>query len=404
MQFPFFIAKKYFFSRKKKSFINFISIISMLGLTLGLTAIIVILSVFNGLEDLNRQVFKSFDPDIEITLKNQKYFQKDLSVLQEINKITGVSFSSVMLEDKALAKGEDAQMIVVIRGVDSTFQKYSPLKKHLLEGQLRTNSEGRPFAVVGRGVAEILGIGVEDFLNPLTLLFPKNQKLNMLNPEENIEQLSTDISGIFELEQQFDNYIYMPYAQVEQLSGNFDKITAIEITLKPEANIENTKDALENLLGKNFVIKDRDQQNAALFRAIKVEKLFIFIGLLFIAAVVSFNIFCGLSMLVLDKKDDIFSLSAMGASPADIKSIFMWVGFIIGFIACVIGLALGLGICFIQLKYGIVGLDMQYAIVDAYPVKINILDIVLSVLGILLLSLLASIIPAKKALDFMKLR
>ena len=188
---------------------------------------------------------------------------------------------------------------------------------------------------------------------------------------------------------------------MEQLIEAPGKRTSVEITLKPGAEVGSVKDRIAAILDDSLQIKDRDEQNESLLKAIKIEKLFIFVALFFIIGIASFNIFYALSMLVIDKKDDIETLSSIGATKGLVKNIFLAEGLVISFVGVALGLVMGIGICFIQMRFGIVSLGMQYATVDAYPVKIISLDIFLSVLGIFLITFLASILPATKAQKFM---
>jgi lipoprotein-releasing system permease protein len=373
----------------------------MLGIALGLTSLIIVLSVFNGLEELNRQIFKAFDPDLKITAIEKKGFYPSQMLIQQINKVEGVSFVTEVYQDKALARSKDAQMIVVLKGVDSTFTKNSEMKKSLVAGKMEILNGGRPTAYIGGGVSSILDLNVLDYLTPLSILYPKNQKLNVLALEDNINQINVEVSGVFVLEQQYDNYVYLPLSTVEQLVGAPGKRTSVEITLKSGVEVGSVKDRIASILDESLQIKDRDEQNESLLKAIKIEKLFIFGALFFIIGIASFNIFYALSMLVIDKKDDIETLSSIGATKGLVKNIFLAEGLVISFVGVVLGLVLGIGICFIQMKFGIVSLGMQYATVDAYPVKIILSDIFLSVLGIILITFLASILPATKAQKFM---
>lgn len=373
----------------------------MLGIALGLTSLIIILSVFNGLEDLNRQIFKAFDPDLKITSTVRKGFYPSDTLIQQINNTPGVAFTSATYQDKALARSKDAQMIVVLKGVDSTFTKNEQLKKSVIDGKMAVKNANRATAFVGAGVFNILDLRVDDYLSPLGILYPKNQKLDVLAPEDNISQVNVEVSGVFSLEQQYDNYVYLPLETVEQLIDAPGKRTSLEITLKSGANVKTVKEEIAKLIDNKLIIKDRDEQNASLLKAIKIEKLFIFVALFFIIGIASFNIFYALSMLVIDKKDDIQTLSSIGATRSLVKNIFLAEGFVISIVGVVLGLILGLGICFIQLNFGIVSLGMEYATVDAYPVKIIASDIILSVVGIFLITFLASVLPATKAQKFM---
>lgn len=401
MNLPFFIARKYFLSGKKRSFINFISLISMLGVGIGLSALIIILSVFNGLEDLNRQIFKSFDPDLKITAAMAKSFDPEQDLLEAISATEGVDFCTQVYQDKALAKNEKAQSIVDVKGVDSTFTKNSEFRKSLAGGEMNIYIGDRPAAFIGAGVYNSLQLTVNDFFRPLEILYPKNQKLNVLNPDENINRISLEISGVFILEQHYDNFVYLPLEVMEELNDYPGRRTALEITLQPGADVRKVRSSIAKLLPEGLVIRDRDEQNASLLKAIRIEKLFIFIGLFFVVGIAAFNIFYALSMLVLDKKDDIATLSAMGADAGLIRKIFFTEGFIISGVGVVLGLVLGLGVCWLQIRFGLVGLGMDHAITTAYPVRIMMSDVLLSVAGILVITLLASFIPATKAANFM---
>lgn len=401
MNLSFFIARKYFLSGKKRSFINFISLISMLGVGIGLSALIIILSVFNGLEDLNRQIFKSFDPDLKITAASAKSFLPESSLLNAISGTEGVDFCTQVYQDKALAKNEKAQSIVNVKGVDSTFARNTEFRKSLAGGEMSVYIGDRPAAFIGAAVYNTLQLTVNDFFRPLEILYPKNRKLNVLNPEENINRATLEISGVFILEQHYDNFVYLPIEVMEELNDYPGRRTALEITMKPGADIRKVKAAIGKLLPEGLVIRDRDEQNASLLKAIRIEKLFIFIGLFFVVGIAAFNIFYALSMLVLDKKDDIATLSAMGADKGLVRKIFFTEGFIISGVGIVFGLVLGLAVCWLQIRFGLVGLGMDHAITAAYPVRVMSSDVLFSVAGIVVITLLASFIPAGKAVNFM---
>lgn len=373
----------------------------MLGVAVGLSALIIILSVFNGLEDLNRQIFKAFDPDLKVSSVSSKSFVPNTKLIENINKIDGVAFCMQVYQDKALAKNDNAQAIVEVKGVDSTFTKNEEFKKSLAGGSMSVHIGDRPAAFFGAGVYNALQLSIQDFFKPVSILYPKNQKLNVLNPEDNINQVSLEVSGVFVLEQHYDNFMYLPLEIMEELTESPGKRTALEIVLKPGADLTKIKKQVASFLPQNLIVKDRDEQNASLLRAIRIEKLFIFIALIFVVGIASFNIFYALSMLVLDKKDDIQTLSSIGADAGLIRKIFFTEGFIISGIGIVLGLIIGLGICWVQIQYGIVGLGMDHAITDAYPVRVLTSDVVFSVIGILIITVLASLVPARKAPSFM---
>ena len=391
------IAKRYFFSKKKKSFINFISIISMLGIGVGTMALVIVLSVFNGLEDLNRQIFKSFDPDIKISAVEGKSFVLENDKLLKIKQLSDVAYVSEVIQDNALVKYNNSQMVVNLKGVDDTFQKYSRLKESLVEGNFVLNKDNTSYAFIGGNVYVALNISLQNIIEPLEIWYPRNKKTISLNPQENINTLIINISGVYSLEQFHDDFVYVPLAFAQQLTEYGNKRTALEVQLRPEANLGKVQEEIRNVFGEKYVVQNQDEQNATLFRAMKIEKLFIFVALLFIIGIASFNIFFSLTMLVIDKKDDIKSLAAMGADASLIKKIFFNEGAIISFTGAIVGLFFGGMICFLQEKFGFIKMGMQSAIIDAYPVKMNVSDFVLTAFGIIIITLIASYLPAKRA-------
>ena len=392
-----FIAKKYFFSKKKKSFINFLSIISMLGVGIGTMALVIVLSVFNGLEELNRLIFKAHDPDLQITAQTGKSFLIDKKLLEQIRKIEGVHYITEVIQDNALAKYGDAQMVVTLKGVDDTFEQFSPMKESLVEGKVVLKDSLSSYAFVGGGVYTMLNVVLGDILRPLEIWYPRNQKINTLNPESNINSVALGVSGVFSLEQQYDDYIYVPLSLVQQLTEYGDHRTAIEINLSDNKKLRSIQKEIQAIVGNSFSVKTRDEQNAALFRAIKVEKLFIFVALLFIIGIASFNIFFSLTMLVIDKQDDIKTLAALGADKSLVKKIFYHEGAIISFTGAIVGLVVGGLICWLQDTFGLVKMGMQSTIIDAYPIKMQFSDFLFTAIGIIIITLLASFFPAQRA-------
>jgi lipoprotein-releasing system permease protein len=397
-----FIAKRYFFSKKKRSFINVISMLSMLGVCVGSMSLVIVLSVFNGLEGLNRMIFKAQDPDLKIELIEGKGFKLADEAISKIEKIESVSFVNPVIQDNALARNGDAQMVVTIKGVDQKFEQVSPLVHSVVEGRLMLQQDSIPYAFVGGGVYGMLGLNVQDFLYPLEIWYPRNQKLNVLNPEDNINTIVVPVSGVFSLEQQFDDLVFLPIEIVERLTDYQGKRTAIEVYLSDEKVTNKVKSELKDIMGRAFTVKDRDEQNEALFKAIEIEKLFIFISLLLIIGIASFNIFFSLTMLVIDKQDDIQTLSALGARRNLVQRIFFTEGAMIAFIGASIGLVLGAVICWLQMQFGFVTMGMESAIVDAYPVEMKLSDFVYASLGIIIITVIAAFFPARRAVAYMK--
>jgi lipoprotein-releasing system permease protein len=374
----------------------------MIGVCVGSAALVIVLSVFNGLEQLNRQIFEVSNPDLSILPIEGKTFENDSLLLSRIKSFQNVDFTIETIEDNALGRQEEDQLIIVLKGVDDNFKKLSKLKDAVVDGQLYVSNENGNFAFVGAGVYNFLNLSVLNVLSQLEIWYPKNEKLSVLNPEENINRLKLPVSGVFALEQQYDNYVYISLNLAETLTGKYGQRSAYELYLKKGSNIDKLKDELNAILPSNLIAKNRDELNEALFKAIRIEKLFIFIALLFIIGIASFNIFFSLSMLVLDKKDDIQTLSAMGASSATVRNIFLKEGFIIAGIGSILGILLGCIICLSQMYFGWLSMGMENAIVDAYPVALKIGDVVISFLGIIVITLFAAFFPAQKATTFMK--
>jgi len=393
----FLIAKKYFFSKKKKSFINFISIISMLGIGIGTMALVIVLSVFNGLEDLNRKIFKSFDPDIRVSPKNGKSFVLDKAKISQIKALKDVWYVTEVIQDNALVKYENSQMVVTLKGVDDTFQTHGVLKKSLVEGNFVLKKDSVDYAFIGGNVYGALNISLQNIIEPIEIWYPRNRNSISLNPDDNINRQILNISGVYSLEQFHDDFVYVPLEVAQRLTEYGDKRSAIEVQTKPNADIDKVQEAVKSILGEAFLVQNQDEQNASLFRAIKIEKLFIFVALLFIVGIASFNIFFSLTMLVIDKQQDLKTLFAMGADAGLVKRIFFSEGALVSFIGAIVGLVLGGIICFLQERFGIIKMGMESSIIDAYPVKMQLSDFLLTAISIIIITLLASYLPAKRA-------
>jgi lipoprotein-releasing system permease protein len=369
----------------------------MLGIGVGTMALVIVLSVFNGLEDLNRQIFKSFDPDLKISAVVGKSFEIEEDKISKIKQIKDIAVVTEVIEDNALVKYKDSQMVVNLKGVDDTFQANSPLKKSLVEGDFILTKDSINYAFIGGNVYVALNISLDNIIEPLEIWYPRNKKTVSLNPQDNINSQLINVSGVYSLEQFHDDFVYVPLSFAQQLTEYGNKRTALEIQLKPNADVDKVQGTIKEIFGSKYLVQNQDEQNATLFRAIKLEKLFIFIALLFIIGIASFNIFFSLTMLVIDKKEDIKTLFAMGADEALIRKIFFSEGAIIAFIGAIVGLILGGVICFLQEKYGLIKMGMNSSIVDAYPVKMNATDFIMTAIAIIIITLIASYLPAQRA-------
>lgn len=400
MNVPFLIARRYFRSKKKRNIISIISNISMIGVAVGSAALIIVLSVFNGLEDLIRSIYGSFDPDLRVSAVKGKSFETNAALLERIRKTPGIALLTEVVEDNALLRYENRQKVIKLKGVSNNFFQQNKIDSAVIEGDYRLRRNGYNYALVGRGVQYDLSIRVQNAIVPMQLLYPKNRKKASLslNPEDAFNERSIMVGGVFVIEKQYDdNYVFVPFEFAQQLMEYGNKRTSLEIKVKPDASVNQVQKQLQQLLGPNFKVLNSDQQHLSLLRAVKVEKMFVFITFAFILLIASINIFFSLSMLVIDKKKDISILSAMGASPVLIRNIFLAEGGIVAVIGAVMGLLTGLLVCWVQQTYGVISMGMATALVDAYPVKMNLSDFLLTGLTIILITILVSIRPAIKA-------
>lgn len=369
----------------------------MLGIGIGTMALVIVLSVFNGLENLNRKIFKSFDADIKISPKSGKSFLLDKSKIAQLKAIKDVWNITEVIQDNALVKYQNSQMVVTLKGVDETFQTYSPLKKSVVEGDFLLTKDSVDYAFIGGNVYAALNISLQNIVEPIEIWYPRNRKSISLNPEDDINREILNISGVYSLEQFHDDFVYVPLQVAKQLTEYGDKRSAIEIQTKPNADIAQIQASIKSILGVNFLVQNQDEQNASLFRAIKIEKLFIFIALMFIIGIASFNIFFSLTLLVIDKQQDLKTLFAMGADEGLVKRIFYSEGALISFIGAIVGLVIGGLICYLQERYGIIKIGIESSFIDAYPIKMQLGDFVLTAISIIFITLLASYLPAKRA-------
>lgn len=398
MNFPLFVARRYFTSKKKKSFISLISNISMLGVGVGTMALVIVMSVFNGMGELNRQLFRSFDPDLKVTPAQGKRFTLSSKTLTELRAMEGVKFVTQVVEDNALATYGDRRVVTKIKGVDETFIQRHQLDTAMIEGKFALTTDNEPKAIVGGTVQQLLGISVNNQFTPLELAYPRSdvKTLNLTNADAFNQQIIR-VGGVYMLELRFDDYVIVPLEFATELLGYGNQRSALEIQLQPNAKANQVQTQIQTLLGDKFVVRTRDEQNADLLRAIRIEKLFVTVTLGLIILVAAVNIFFSLSMLVIEKRDDIKMLFAMGATASTIQRIFLLEGSLVAFTGAFIGLILGIIVCWFQQTYGLVSMGMVSSVVDAYPVKMEWPDFVITAVTVISITILVSFIPAQRA-------
>lgn len=399
MNLSLFIAQRYFFSRKKKNFINIISNISMIGVGIGTMALVIVLSVFNGLEDLFRSLYGTFNAEIQIKAAEGKFFELTPTLIADIEKVEGIESVAQVIEDNALLTYRNAQHIVKMRGVSDNFLHQNGLDSVIIAGKLVLHENNADYAVMGVGVQNMLSVPLSDNFEALQVWYPNNTKKTIdLNSPNAYLRKNIRPSAVFAIEQQYDNnYIFVPLTFAQDLIQAGNKRTSLEIKTVAGSSIKRVQAALQELLGNKFLVQNRDQQHANLLRAIQIEKLFVYITFSFILAIASFNIFFSLTMLAIDKKKDVAVLYAMGATSSFIRRLFMTEGVIIACTGAFTGIVLGFIICWLQQTFGIVSMGMQTSVVDAYPVRMRFSDFALTGFTIMLIVFFASFFPARQA-------
>jgi lipoprotein-releasing system permease protein len=394
----FYIARRYLLGKKSQNAINIISGISVIGVTVGTMALVIVLSVFNGFDSVVKSLFSTFDPDIKISVAEGKTFTPDPLVTRKIRELPGVEAVSEVLEENVLLLYGDNQHIGTIKGVDDSFQAVTGLDSMVYDGSMKLKEKNRYYAVVGQGLAYSLRIGLS-FIDPLFVYtIDRKSRFNMAQPEESIRRDFIYPSGIFAIEQDFDSkYVIVPIEFARELLSYDKEVSFLEVKLDPDFPPENVQAEITSFMGEGFHVKNREQQNALFYRVMKSEKWAIFLILTFILIIASFNIIGSLSMLIIDKKKDILTLRNMGAGNRLIERIFLVEGWLISITGSVLGLALGTGISWIQQRFGLIRLSGSGSfVIDAYPVKIEAVDILLIWLTVLIIGWIAARYPVKQ--------
>jgi lipoprotein-releasing system permease protein len=394
MNLSLFIARRYFLSRRKKNFINVISILSMMGVAFATAALIIVLSVFNGLEVLLRSLYTSFDPELKIELVRGKSFPVSESWLDSVRSVPGVRIVTEVIEDYAYVRYREAAMVVTIKGVSENFLDQHRLDDHIVEGELKLNRDSIPFAILGRGVRYTLSAEVDDDLRALRMYYIKNVKTGAVNPASLYSQKSIRPGSVFSIEKNYDeNYIFVPISFAQELLDYDNRRTSVEVQTEDGQTVE-VQRALKEKLGESFSVLSNEEQHKDLYRLLNIERLFTFLALSLLLLVASINIFFSLMMLAIDKKKDISILISMGATGSLIRNIFLAEGAVISFVGAAIGLFIGGLLAYLQDHVGLVGMGMENAIVANYPVEIRAFDFLWTSLVIVAISLIVSFRPA----------
>ena len=398
MRFSLFIAKRYLISKKSHNLINIISFISMGGLVVGTAALIIVLSVFNGFEGVIKSLYRTVDPDLLITVKQGKTFHYSDFPSTAISKIPGVYQLVEVVEEDALLKYSDKQLIGRIKGVSENYRQVTALDTLVEDGQFVLQQGARNFAVTGAGVAWFLGINPRDAKQLLSVYVPRRGNASSFSMESAFNNRVIHPSGIFSIQQEIDDkYVFVPLRFARDLMDYRDEVTSVELFLKPGAEVDKVQQSIEGLLGNDFEVKDRNQQNATLYKVMESEKLAIYLILVFILVLASFNMIGSVSVLIVEKKKDIAVLKSMGADKKMVSRIFFNEGLLISMIGTVAGLLIGFVILFLQQQFGLVKLGGGNGafIINAYPVNMVWTDFIYVFLTVQLIGMAASWYPVK---------
>jgi lipoprotein-releasing system permease protein len=391
-----YIAKRYLFAKKSRNAINIISGVSVAGVAVGTMALIIILSVFNGLEKMVSEIFNTFDPDLKITALEGKSFVPDTTRLNLLSEVNGVACYSLAIEENALLKYGDRQFIGVIKGVDENYTAVSGIDSSMYDGEFILRAEnGREYAVPGLGVASYLGINI-NFVTPLSIVFPRKSAGLTLTAENSLNEKHLFASGIYQVEKEYDSrYVYVTLDFARDITETPDGITSIEIRFKDGANAESAQRAVAQLYSDGFKVQNRYQQQEIFYKVMKSERLAIFLILTLILIIASFNIIGSLTMLIIEKERDIEILKSLGADKQLIRNIFIFEGWLISIIGAVSGVLLGFLICWLQQTFGLVKLQSNSLIMDAYPVVMKLKDFIIVPVTVLLIGYWAAWYPVR---------
>ena len=403
MNFPFYIAKRYLFSKKSHNAINVISGVSVCGVSLATLALVCTLSVFNGFQDLVTTMFTAFDPELKITAVSGKVFNGQDQRILALRDLPEIEVFSESLEDNAMVQYKGRQTMVVIKGVEDNFNQLTSIDSILYgRGDLILHDEVVDYVIPGVELVSTLGTGIR-FLDPLEVYAPKRgSKINVANPSTSFQSSYLHSSGlVFAVNQQkYDaSYMLTSLSFARDLFQYDTEVSSIELKLKKGSNLSDVQKRISRQLGDDFLVLNRYEQQQDTFRIMEVEKLISYLFLSFILLIACFNVVGSLSMLIIDKRADVVTLRNLGANDSIITRIFLFEGCLISFLGALIGVILGLTLCLIQQEFGVIALGSGSSagafVVDAYPVSVHFGDVVLVLITVLVVGFLSVLYPVR---------
>ncbi len=396
-------ARRYFKSKKSTNAINIIAWISIAAIVIGTAALITVLSVFNGFEGLVKSLYSSFYTDLKIFPANEKTLTLTSHQIKQIKSIEGIKNFSLVAEEKALLKKNDSykeyQNMVLLKGVDENYQYVSGVAQHIVAGNYDIGTLDTPRIILGTGIESSLNVLADRNIQPLTIYLPRKGTTEQIDLLNDISSSDIHTSAAFEIQQDFDNKYAITNLDFLKsvLKMKADEYNGVEIALHDESQTEKVKASLEKLLGNNYSVRDKYEQNKSLYSVMNLERWAIYGVLCLILIVAAFNMIGALTMLALEKQKDIKVLHAMGAGKIFIQKIFLSEGVLLASIGCVAGMLLALFIIFLQVKFKLVPLNGGSFLLDYFPVKLRWMDFVLVGGTVFFISVIASWFPARKA-------
>lgn len=381
-------------AKKSQNAINIISWISVFSVAVGTFALVVVLSAFNGLEKLVESLFESFDADVRVELVEGKTFDSTTIDFDKLQNIEGVANYSRVLKEVCGVRYKKQQTIVQIKGVDKSYLEMSDINSNVVEGRTVLNQDNINYAIVGYGISLQLGLSIENGVENMTVYAPKRGRITSLNAMNSTYRKQISPAAIFYLSPEYDaKYIITPLGFAQNLLEYESEISSVEITATEDADLEHLSKQIANLFGEKFIVKSRFEFNELIYKTNKTEKWVTFLILVFILMIAAFNILSSLSMLIIDKKKDIATLTHLGANKNLIRSIFFLEGILINLTGAIVGLGLGVIICLLQEHVGL--LRLENGIVEYYPVSLNPIELIYILITVLVIGFLTSWYPVR---------
>jgi len=407
MNLPFYIAWRYFYSKKSQHAINWISRISQAGITIGTMALIVVLSVFNGFEGVILSLYNSFDPDIKVLPNSGKYFTIDSTYLNQLHKLKGIEAMSAVIEENALVKNDEMQTIATIKGMTQHYFFATGIDEKIVAGEAVLSNNISHYALIGSGVAGKLGMNMFSSMSSLQLYFPnrKNPSTFSMTPTQLFQTYHIPTGGVFQIQQDFDDkYILVSLDFSRKLVKKPVQYTALEIVIQETTDKKQLERQIREILGENYLVQNRYEQHKWLYSIMQSEKFIVYLILSFILIVAGFNLIGSLLMLSIEKKKDMMILTSMGAENNLIRKVFFYEGLMLSLISAFAGLFLGVVFCLLQMHFSIIKLpESATFIINAYPVAFKAIDFVWVFITVVFLGLISSFFPARAAYKNLKM-